>query len=77
MENTNLLTKLGIPMPWEDNLPTIPEIQLSPNYRIGDTIMNRYEVKELLKGSMGDVYHCHDLRRDTAVSYTHLRAHET
>lgn len=68
MENTNLLTKLGIPMPWEDNLPTIPEIQLSPNYRIGDTIMNRYEVKELLKGSMGDVYHCHDLRRDTDVA---------
>lgn len=68
MESTNLLSRLGIPMEWEDNLPAIPEIQPSPNYKPGETIMNRYTVKELYHGSMGDVYHCRDTRRDTDVA---------
>ena len=68
MESTNLLSRLGIPLPGEDGLPTIPEILPSPNYREGETIMNRYLVKELFHGSMGDVYHCRDTRRDTDVA---------
>lgn len=68
MESTNLLTRMGIPLPWEDGLPTIPEIKPSPNYAVGELIMGRYRVMELFKGSMGDVYHCFDQRRDDEVA---------
>ena len=68
MNSKNLLSQMGIPLAWEDGLPVIPDIILSPNYVVGDIIMSRYEVKELFKGSMGDVYHCIDTRRKTDVA---------
>ncbi len=31
-----------------------------PSFEVGDVILDRYEVKKLLHGSMGDVYQCYD-----------------
>ncbi len=65
----NILKDMGIPMPWEDGLPIIPNIKPSPNYNVGDILINRYKVKSILdKGGMGDVYHCLDIRRSTDVA---------
>lgn len=68
MENTNVLSKLGVPLPWEDDLPLIPEIKPAANFTIGSIIAGRYEVIDIVGGAMGDVYHCHDSRRNTDVA---------
>lgn len=68
MESTNVLTKLGVPLPWEDDLPLIPEIKPAANFMIGSIIAGRYKVIDIVGGAMGDVYHCHDIRRETDVA---------
>ena len=66
---SDLLKKMyGIPEPWEDGLDILPDHAPSPNYDIGDTIGERYEVKEHLNGAMGDVFHCIDKRRNSEVA---------
>ena len=39
------------------NLPLFDQI---PSFEVGDVIHDRYEVKKLLHGAMGDVYQCYD-----------------
>ncbi|MCM1234823.1 MAG: protein kinase [Ruminococcus flavefaciens] len=57
-----LKQRLNLSDPWEDDLPTIPDIAPAPNFKVGEIIRERYEVLGLMKGAMGDVYHCRDVR---------------
>lgn len=65
---SSLLKKYGVPFPYEDDLPVIPDILPGPNYAVGDVLAERYEVKELLHGAAGDVYHCFDKKNKTDVA---------
>ena len=64
MENL-LLERLRETFSNNDVLPANISI---PNFKVGDKLLNRYEVKTLYKGAMGDVYHCYDSRRKTDVA---------
>lgn len=65
---SSLLKKYGIPLPYEDGLPVIPDILPAPNYAVGDVLAERYEVRELLHGATGDVYHCFDKKNKADVA---------
>lgn len=65
---SSLLKKYGVPLKYEDNLPIIPDILPVPNYAAGDVLAERYEVRELLHGAAGDVYHCFDKKNKTDVA---------
>ena len=64
----NILQKMGISMPFDDGLDTIPDIKPYPVYRNGVILADRYEIIDHTNGSRGDVYHCHDKITDRSVA---------
>lgn len=51
-----------------DNLPLIPDYLGKPNYKIGEYLDGRYEIKERFHGSRGDVYCCYDHKINEKVA---------
>lgn len=45
---------------WRPPYVNLPLFAPTPSFKVGDVILDRYEVKKLLHGSMGDVYQCYD-----------------
>lgn len=64
----SILKQYGVPLPYEDGLPVIPDVLPMPNYTAGDVLAECYEVKELLHGAAGDVYHCFDKKNEIDVA---------
>lgn len=48
------------PESWRAPYINLPLFTPSPSFSGGDVILDRYEVKKLWHGAMGDVYQCYD-----------------